>query len=108
MLNYLARLGWAHGDQEIFSISELTDRFGREGLGSSAARLDPDKLRWINQQHIKAAPAESLCEGLKAQLERLGLDSEDGPPLTAVAEGLEGARRNVGGHGRGRTLGLFR
>ena len=86
VLNYLARLGWAHGDQEIFPISELIDRFGRQGLGSSAARLDPDKLRWINQQHIKAAPTESLCAGLKAQLERLGLDPEDGPPLTAVAD----------------------
>ena len=86
MLNYLARLGWSHGDQEIFSVPELIECFGREGLGASAARLDPDKLRWINQQHMKKASAEHLSEGLAAQLEILGLDPEQGPPLAAVAE----------------------
>ena len=86
VLNYLARLGWSHGDREVFSVSELVDCFGREGLGASAARLDPDKLRWINQQHMKTAPTESLCAGLAAQLERLGLNPESGPPLAAVAE----------------------
>jgi len=86
VLNYLARLGWSHGDREIFSIPELIDRFGREGLGASASRLDPDKLNWISQQHIKAAPADVLCEGLQAQLESIGLNPEDGPPLEKVAE----------------------
>ena len=86
VLNYLARLGWSHGDQEIFSISELVQRFGRDGLGASAARLDPDKLKWISQQHMKAAAADRLAEGLAAQLEQLGLDPDGGPPLAAVVE----------------------
>ncbi len=86
MLNYLARLGWSHGDREIFSIPELIGCFGPEGLGASAARLDPDKLRWINQQHMKTASSEMLCEGLAAQLERLGLDPERGPPLSEAVE----------------------
>ena len=86
VLNYLARLGWSHGDQEVFTIEELTSRFGREGLGASASRLDPDKLNWINQQHMKTAAVEVLCEGLEAQLENIGLKPADGPPLEEVAE----------------------
>ena len=86
VLNYLARLGWSHGDQEIFPIPELIDCFGREGLGSSAARLDPDKLNWISQQHMKAAPVERLEKGLARQFQQLGLDTEGGPPMAAVVE----------------------
>ena len=86
VLNYLARLGWSHGDQEIFPIPELIDCFGREGLGSSAARLDPDKLNWISQQHMKTAPVERLEKGLARQFQQLGLDTEGGPPMAAVVE----------------------
>ena len=86
VLNYLARLGWSHGDQEIFPIPELIDCFGREGLGSSAARLDPDKLNWISQQHMKAAPVDRLEQGLARQFQQLGLDTEGGPPMAAVVE----------------------
>ena len=86
VLNYLARLGWSHGDQEVFTMEELIARFGREGLGASASRLDPDKLKWINQQHMKTAAVEVLCEGLEAQLEIIGLNPADGPPLEEVAE----------------------
>ena len=85
MLNYLARLGWSHGDQEVFTVEELIAQFDREGLGASAARLDPAKLNWINQQHMKAMEATALCKGLEAQLRQLGLNPHDGPPLAAVA-----------------------
>lgn len=86
VLNYLARLGWSHGDQEVFAISELVACFGREGLGASAARLDSGKLNWINQQHMKSSPPTALCDGLAAQLRRIGLDPDAGPPLEAVVE----------------------
>ena len=86
VLNYLARLGWSHGDQEVFTIEELISCFGREGLGASASRLDKDKLNWINQQHMKKAAVEVLCEGLEAQLENIGLNPADGPPLEEVAD----------------------
>lgn len=86
VLNYLARLGWSHGDREVFTIGELISCFGREGLGASASRLDTDKLNWINQQHMKTAAVEVLYEGLETQLENIGLDPEDGPPLEKVAE----------------------
>ena len=86
VLNYLARLGWSHGDQEVFTMEELVTCFGREGLGASAARLDAGKLNWINQQHMKASPPAALCDGLAAQLRRIGLNPDEGPPLEAVAE----------------------
>ena len=86
VLNYLVRLGWSHGDREVFTIEELISCFGREGLGASASRLDPDKLNWINQQHMKTAAVDVLCEGLAAQLEIIGLNPADGPPLEQVAE----------------------
>ena len=86
VLNYLARLGWSHGDREVFTIEELIACFGREGLGASASRLDPDKLNWINQQHMKTAAVDVLCEGLEVQLESIGLNPGDGPSLEKVAE----------------------
>lgn len=86
VLNYLARLGWSHGDREVFSIEELIASFGREGLGASASRLDAGKLNWINQQHMKTAATDVLCDGLEKQLESIGLNPEDGPPLEKVAE----------------------
>lgn len=86
VLNYLARLGWSHGDQEVFAVSELIEHFDREGLGASASRLDAGKLNWINQQHMKTAEAEALSEGLAAQLTHIGLDPDDGPPLKGVVD----------------------
>ena len=86
VLNYLARLGWSHGDREVFAIGELIACFGREGLGASASRLDAGKLNWINQQHMKTAATGILCEGLEEQLESIGLNPEDGPPLEKVVE----------------------
>ncbi len=53
LLNYLARLGWSHGDQEIFSISEMTEHFNLESVQQSAATFDVDKLQWVNHQHMK-------------------------------------------------------
>ncbi len=95
VLNYLARLGWSHGDQEVFSVSELIDSFGRKGLGASASRLDAGKLNWINQQHMKRDAAESLSKGLASQLKRLGLDPADGPPLDEAVEAWRERAENL-------------
>ena len=86
VLNYLARLGWSHGDQEVFTIGQLIEHFDRDGLGASASRLDGDKLRWINQQHMKTAPVETLCDGLATQFKSMELNPNTGPPLADVAE----------------------
>ena len=60
LINYLVRLGWSHGDQEIFSLDELVSFFDGTSLNSAAAGFDPEKLLWVNAQHLRAATAESL------------------------------------------------
>ena len=61
LVNYLARLGWSHGDQEIFSIKELIEKFDWEHVGATAGVFNPEKLTWLNQQWIKSAPPEELA-----------------------------------------------
>ena len=63
--NYLARLGWSHGDQEIFSHAELIAAFSLEALGSSAGVFNPEKLEWVNAQHIKRTPRAELAQLVK-------------------------------------------
>jgi glutamyl-tRNA synthetase len=63
--NYLVRLGWSHGDQEIFSHRELIEAFSLEALGSSAGVFNPEKLEWVNAQHIKRTPASALAQEIK-------------------------------------------
>lgn len=87
LLNYLVRLGWSHGDQEIFSIDEMIRLFDIADVNASAAAFSPDKLRWVNQQHIIAMPADELGERLRPFLERAGLDPATGPEPARVAEG---------------------
>jgi glutamyl-tRNA synthetase len=59
--NYLVRLGWSHGDQEIFSAAELIDAFALEALGSSAGVFNPEKLEWVNAQHLRRTPSGELA-----------------------------------------------
>jgi glutamyl-tRNA synthetase len=88
MLNYLVRLGWSHGDQEIFSIDEMVKLFDIADVNQSASAFNPKKLLWINQQHIIDTPAERLGELLLPFLEKAGLVPSDGPDPSQVAEGL--------------------
>ena len=64
MLNYLVRLGWSHGDQEIFSIDEMIEHFDIADVNQSASTFNAEKLLWINQQHIIAASAEKMGDAL--------------------------------------------
>jgi len=77
MLNGLVRLGWAHGDQEIFSREELVQFFSADNLGSSAAVFDKTKLMWLNAHYIKESPASRLAVLVNAFLERKGFPSQD-------------------------------
>jgi glutamyl-tRNA synthetase len=86
VLNYLVRLGWSHGDQEIFSIEEMFELFDIADVNQSASSFNPEKLLWINQQHIIAATAEKLGQALAPYLESVGLNPEDGPNPSAVAD----------------------
>ncbi len=85
MLNYLVRLGWSHGDQEIFSVEEMTRLFDIEDVNQSASSFNPEKLLWINQQHIIAADPGKLAEQLVPYLRKAGLDPDNGPPAIEVA-----------------------
>ena len=72
MINYLARLGWSHGDQEIFSREELIEHFSTDHLGKSASVFDMDKLNWLNSHYIKEADIDRLAEILTWHFERMG------------------------------------
>lgn len=86
VLNYLVRLGWSHGDQEIFSIDEMFEHFDIIDVNQSASTFNPDKLLWISQQHIIAAPAEKLGDALVPYLRAIGLDPKQGPNPADVAD----------------------
>ncbi len=73
LLNYLVRLGWSHGDQEVFTREEMIAAFDIHDVNKAASAFNPEKLLWLNQQHmVRAAPA-TLVPYLRAQLQRLGL-----------------------------------
>jgi glutamyl-tRNA synthetase len=70
MVNYLARLGWSHGDDEIFSREQFLEWFNLDHLGRSAAQFDETKLRWVNAQHMKTMPDEKLAQFVAQQLQK--------------------------------------
>jgi glutamyl-tRNA synthetase len=76
MVNYLARLGWSHGDDEIFSRDQFVQWFNLDHLGKSAAQFDEAKLRWVNAQHLKAMADDALAPLVQAQLQHMGITSD--------------------------------
>jgi glutamyl-tRNA synthetase len=76
MVNYLARLGWSHGDDEIFSRQQFLQWFDLDHLGRSAAQFDEAKLRWGNAQHLKAMDDAQLASLVAQQLKQRGIDSD--------------------------------
>jgi len=89
MVNYLVRLGWSHGDEEIFSLEELIDKFTIEAVGRSAGVFNPDKLLWLNSHYIKTGDPERLARRLLPFLPERGVDVSGGPDLTAVVRTLQ-------------------
>ncbi len=86
MLNYLVRLGWSHGNQEIFSLEEMTDFFDLSKLTSSASIFNPGKLLWLNQYYIMNLPVENIRDALSISMKKLGIDHSDGPDLISVVK----------------------
>jgi glutamyl-tRNA synthetase len=84
VLNYLVRLGWSHGDQEIFSIEEMVSLFDIRDVNKSAAAFDVEKLAWLNQQHMMRAPASRMVPVLRWQLEQLGIEAADEAQLEQI------------------------
>ncbi len=85
LLNYLVRLGWSHGDQEIFSIDEMTSLFDLKDVNAKASRLDPAKLGWLNQQYLKNDDPADVAKHLEWHLHHHGYDLSQGPaPVDVV------------------------
>jgi glutamyl-tRNA synthetase len=84
LMNYLARLGWSHGDEEKFSRDQLVEWFDLEHISKSPARFNPEKLTWLNQQYIKEADDARLATLTVRFLLADGIDTADGPPLVNV------------------------
>jgi glutamyl-tRNA synthetase len=89
LLNYLVRLGWSHGDQEVFTRAEMIAAFDIHDVNKAASAFNPEKLLWLNQQHMMRTSPEALVPYLHAQLRRLGCDSSD----RALVEGVILAQR---------------
>ena len=86
MLNYLARLGWSHGDQEIFSRDEMIELFALDGLNKSASSFNTEKLNWINQQYLMSRPLDSIVRLVRQRLERLQIAFDDSLDFAAVVD----------------------
>jgi glutamyl-tRNA synthetase len=89
LLNYLVRLGWAHGDQEVFTREEMIASFDVRDVNKAASAFNAEKLLWLNQQHMMKAPLAALAVVLREQLGRLGVRDVDG----AILEGVVNAQR---------------
>jgi glutamyl-tRNA synthetase len=83
LMNYLARLGWSHGDQEVFTIEELVKHFSMDKVGTSASIYDKDKLQWLNAEHIKMTPPEKMLDHLTPYLIKQGIVEEGWSPELA-------------------------
>jgi glutamate--tRNA ligase len=84
LLNYLARLGWAHGDDEFFNMEQFVQWFDLEHVSSSASRMDAKKLYWINAEHIKATSNAELAKLVLPRLEKQGVVVSGSPKLEDV------------------------
>jgi glutamyl-tRNA synthetase len=84
LLNFLVRLGWSHGDQEVFTREEMIELFDIDRVGKSASAFNPDKLLWLNQQHIMRADPGLLAGELAKFLARIGIETQDHAKLVGV------------------------
>jgi glutamyl-tRNA synthetase len=88
LLNYLVRLGWSHGDQEVFSIDEMKSLFDLKDVNAKASRLDPAKLGWLNQQYLKNDDPAEVAKHLEWHLHHAGYDLANGPQPADVVLAL--------------------
>jgi glutamyl-tRNA synthetase len=86
VINYLARLGWSHGDEEVFSRQQFVEWFDLDHITASAAQFNTEKLLWLNQHYMKQTPPTALAAAVRSRLAARGVATEGGPDLeTAVA-----------------------
>lgn len=84
LLNYLVRLGWSHGDEEIFSIDDMVRLFDIADVNRKPSSFNSEKLNWLNQHWMRSLPAEQVAEALAWQFELLGIDPSTGPALADI------------------------
>lgn len=84
LMNYLVRLGWSHGDQEIFSVDELIRYFEIHDVNRAPAAFNQDKLIWLNQHYMKTSDPAHVARELAWHLSECGIDTQNGPPLTEL------------------------
>lgn len=84
VLNYLVKLGWSHGDQEIFSRKEMISYFDLQHLNKAPAAINPDKLIWLNQHYLKNDDANQIASLLAKEFQRLNIHAQKGPDLIDV------------------------
>jgi len=95
LLNYIVRLGWSHGDQEIFSIDEMINMFALENINKSSASFNQDKLDWINHSYIKTSVINELVSELQWHLNQLSVNLNDGPDIKEVIEVLRDRSKSL-------------
>lgn len=88
LLNYLVRLGWSHGDQEIFSLDEMVQYFKLDDINKSASAFNTEKLQWLNQHYIKTLDPEYVAGYLQWHMQDQQIDTSNGPALSAVVTAL--------------------
>ncbi len=84
VLNYLVRLGWSHGDQEIFSVEEMIEHFSLDSISKSASAFNTEKLNWLNEHYIKTLPLAEVAQYAKWHFDQQGTDCSNGPSLESV------------------------
>lgn len=92
LLNYLVRLGWSHGDQELFSMDELIELFNGQSLSKSGAAINPQKLLWLNQQYLQQSSLDDLVGEFEWQLFRLGINTQNSDVETSTIIALQRER----------------
>ncbi|TCN85375.1 glutamate--tRNA ligase [Shewanella fodinae] len=88
LLNYLVRLGWSHGDQEIFSLDEMVQYFKLDDINKAASAFNTEKLQWLNQHYIKSLDPEYVAGYLQWHMQDQQIDTSNGPALSAVVTAL--------------------
>ena len=86
LLNYLVRLGWSHGDQEIFSVAEMIEYFSLDDINKSASTFNTEKLNWINTQYLISQPLEQIIILVKQRLEKMGVDFDDQTDFASIVD----------------------
>jgi len=84
VINYLARLGWSHGDDEVFSVAQFCEWFDLDHITPSAAQFNTEKLKWLNNHYIKQTDNAKLAEKVRPRLEARGIKVSDSPSLAAI------------------------